>query len=328
MSFPPAQYAVSDSGTLAYIPGVVRLATRFLVWVGRDGSEEQLAAEPRGYSYPRISPDGQRAAVVGDNGILVWDFRLETLTRLTVDPLGDNYPVWTSDGERIAYRSDEDVYWKASNNTGSAELLVENPGEGDASPYFFSPDGNTLVFREQTLGQGRGALENLGMISLEDDAEPVWLLRSEFTERNAVLSPNGLYIAYQSNESGRFEVFVSPFPNFEDDRVQISNSGGEDPLWSPDGRELFYLEPGSPARLMVMSVETELDFTPGDRRLLLNWPYAVVGDGRNFDIAPDGDRFLAISLRPIEEYGADTTVPKINIVLNWFEELKARVPVP
>jgi len=317
-----AYFSLSRDGHLAYIAASPRDVGLTLVWVDRNGSEQLLDSEPRRYRYPRVSPDGRRAAVVTNEGIAVWDFRLETLTSLTVDPRGDNYPVWTPQGDRIAYRSDNDVYWKAANNTGAAELLVKNPGQGDASPYLFTPDGQTLVFREQvgTLGDS----ENLGMIGLEADAEPVWLLRSEFTERNAVLSPNGRWIAYQSDRTGRFQVYVSPFPNFEDDRLQISNAGGVDPVWSPDGRELFYLEQDPLPRLMVMPVETDSEFVPGDRRALIDWPYSDSGDGRNFDISPDGQRFLAV--RPVDPDAAGLG-SEIIVVLNWFEELKTRVPV-
>jgi len=163
------------------------------------------------------------------------------------------------------------------------------------------------------------------MIGLEADAEPVWLLRSEFTERNAVLSPNGRWLAYQSDRTGRFQVYVSPFPNFEDDRLQISNAGGVDPLWSPDGRELFYLEQEDRSpRLMVMPVQTDPDFVPGDRRPLIDWPYMDGGDGRNYDVSPDGQRFLAV--RAVDPAAA-ALGSEIVVVLNWIEELKTRVPV-
>jgi len=317
-----AFFGLSRDGHLAYIAASRREVALALVWVDRNGNEQVLDAQPRRYRYPRVSPDGRRAAATTNEGIVVWDFRLETLTSLTVDPRGDNYPVWTPAGDRIAYRSDNDVYWKAANNTGVAELLVRNPGQGDASPYLFTPDGQTLVFREQ-LSRIDGS-ENLGMIGLEAGAEPVWLLRSEFTERNAVLSPNGRWLAYQSDRTGgRHEVYVSPFPNFEDDRIQISNAGGVDPVWSPDGRELFYLEQDSSPRLMVMPVQTDPEFVPGERRPLIDWPYFDGGDGRNFDVSPDGQRFLAV--RPVDPDAAGIG-SEIVVVLNWIEDLKARVP--
>ena len=323
-----ANYGFSDRGTLIYVPGSAAGTLRTLTWVDRSGNEERLVAEPRNYIYPRISPDGGRVALDlrdEDNDIWIWDFVRGTLTRFTFGPEGDFYPVWTADGERVAFGSGGVFVWKASDNTGSLEQLGGNLGEGSESPnpYFFSLEGTQLVFREQ---EHPDTFDNIGMISIEEGSEPEWLLRSEFNERNAELSPDGRWMAYQSDESGQYEIYVRPFPNVEDGRWQVSNAGGIHPLWSRDGRELFYLA-GPPARLMVVPVQTDPTFVPENPQELLEWPYSTLGEGRTYDVSPDGQRFLAINTVPLET-DADASPPQINVVLHWFEELKERVPVP
>jgi len=322
-----ANYGFSDRGTLIYVPGSALGTPRTLTWVDRSGSEERLVAEPRMYFYPRISPDGGRVALDvrdEDDDIWIWDFVRETLTRFTFGPESDTYPVWTADGESVAFESEGVFVWKASDNTGSLEQLDGNLEEGSDTPnlYFFSLEGTELVFREQDHPD---TLDNIGMISIEEGSEPEWLLRSEFNERNAELSPNGRWMAYESNESGQAEIYVRPFPNVEDGRWQISNAGGGDPLWSRDGRELFYVERPAPFHLMVVPVQTDPTFVPENPQELLDWPYSRLGDGRNYDVSPDGQRFLAITNVPLET-DADASSPHINIGLNWFEELKRLVP--
>ena len=186
-----ANYGFSDRGTLIYVPGSAVRTLQTLTWVDRSGNEERLVAEPRDYFYPRISPDGGRVALDlrdEDDDIWIWDFVRGTLTRFTFGPESDTYPVWTADGERVAFESGGVFVWKASDNTGSLEQLGGNLGEGRSTPnpYFFSLEGTELVFREQNHPD---TLDNIGMISMEGGSEPEWLLRSEFNERNAELSP-------------------------------------------------------------------------------------------------------------------------------------------
>ena len=324
-----ANYGFSDRGTLVYVGGSAPGLGRSLIWVDRLGNEERIEAEPRTYLYPRISPDGGRVALDlrdEENDIWIWDFVRGTLTRFTFGPESDTYPVWTADGERVAFESGGVFVWKSSDNTGSLEQLGGNLGEGSEtpSPYFFSLAGTELVFREEDHPD---TLDNIGMISIEEGSEPQWLLRSEFNERNAELSPDGRWMAYQSDESGQYEIYVRPFPNVEDGRWQVSNAGGADPLWSRDGRELFYVEYPAPFHLMVVPVQTDPTFVPENPQELLDWPYSRLGEGRSYDVSPDGQRFLAITRLPLET-DADASPPHINIVLNWFEELKERVPVP
>jgi hypothetical protein len=329
LASPYAQFSVSRSGTLAYIPGgATSFMERDLVWVGRDGSEEAISAQPGEYNYARISPDGRRAALDarGDNSdILIWNFGLETLSRLTAAESSQEYPLWSDDGASIFYMSDGDVYVKAASGAGSEQLVLENPGAGvTADPYFLTPDG-ALVFREQEAPETD---DDIGMIALESGAELTWLLDSPFIERNAVLSPNGRWMAYQSDETGRFEVYVRPFPMVDDDLIQISTAGGMYPLWARDGRELFYMQPGFPNQMMVMTVETGDGFVPGRRTTLIDdWPYFTGGEGRNYDVSPDGQRFLAVRILPTDAEDAQLGALRVNVVVNWANELRERVPV-
>ena len=267
-----AQFSVSDTGALVYVTGSA-LAVRTVVWVDRDGREEALAAEPRAYVYPRIFPDGGRLAVFlpdQEHDIWIWDFAHETLTRLTLAPGQDLNPVWTPDGRQVAFASDRDgtpnLYLKAADGTGAVERLTES--ENQQFPYAFTPDGRQLVFLEMDEQD-----YDLVVLSLEGSPEP--LLATEFSERNGEISPDGLWLAYESNASGQYEIYVRPFPNVEDGQWLISRGGGARPLWAPDGRELFYLTPGR--RLMAVGVQTEPSFAPGAAEEVFGGYYAPGG---------------------------------------------------
>ena len=312
-------FDIAADGSLAYLKSDVGVNAHSLVWVDREGNEEAIAAEPNFYSYSRISPDGRRVALdTLGQGIWIWDFFQETLTRFTLGRVLDRNPIWTSDGERIAYRSDQSIVWETSDNAGSAELIAE----GARLPSFFSAAGTELVFGESG---------DIGTISIGGDSEPTWLLQEGFDELNAALSSDGRWMPYQSNESGEFEIYVRPFPDVGTGREPVSNAGGTHPLWSRDGNELFYLEPGPPVRLMSVTVETEPSFSFSNREALVDWPYRPneisTSTDRPYDVDVDGQRFIAI--KPIVT-DADGNAPafQIHVVLNWFEELKERVSVP
>ena len=315
-----AHFSVSDTGSLVYVPDFAP-ENRTLVWVDRGGREEPLSAEPRLYTYPRISPDGSQLALdVRDreNDIWIWHFDRETLTRFTFDPGSEQYPVWTPDGRHVAYSSDHDgprnVYWKSADGTGSVEQLTES--ERATFPYAFSPDGDRLVFR-----RSGGSAADVGVFSRDGPSE--LLLATEHSEMNAEISPDGNFLAYESDESGRFEIYVRPFPSVDDGRWQVSAGGGTRPLWAPNGRELFYLAPQG--ELMARPVRTEPNFTFGNAEMLLQGRIYVRGGdtpGRTYDISPDGKRFLMI--KNADDDG--TSDPKLILVENWNEELKRLVP--
>ena len=330
-------YAISDSGTLAYIPAISSGAAmrRTLFWVNRAGKEDPLSAAPNAYVSFRISPDGKRVALhvisTPKGSIWIWDIARESLTRLTFDDAIENTdPIWSVDGKRIVYSSSREstflgkgaIYAKAADGTGEAEKIVSSPGRG-LFPKSWSKDGKSLVVWEFTpSSQG----QDIGMISMEGDHVRKPLLQEKYVEKDPMVSPDGRWMAYASNESGKYEVYVRPFPDVNNGKWQVSTSGGNTPLWSPDGRELYYhIEDAA----MAVPVETGPAFNHGKPKVLFQLKTYIRASGINmsdwtyWDISPDGKRFLMWK----ETDAAAEGPRKINIVLNWLEELKEKVPV-
>lgn len=326
-------FAVSDMGTLVYIPETGSGSTRpelgrTLVWVNRQGIEEKLDAAPNYYQYPKISPDGTRVALTiieknGNSNIWIWDLALKILMRLTFDNRSD-FPLWTLDGNRIAFYSTPIVYWKASNGTGEIEQIGSVPSRL-IIPMSWSADGKTIVTQEVD-----GTFNvDIGTLSIKGDHARKLLLKEDYVEGDPRVSPDGRWLAYTSIESGKHEVYVRPFPDVEKGKWQVSSSGGNSPLWSPDGRELFYLTGQSTAdTAMRVAVETQPTFKSGKPELLFKstnigfYPTDVIP----WDIHPDGKRFLMIK-QPQNAASPEAATPqRIVIVMNWFEELKQRVP--
>jgi serine/threonine protein kinase len=328
-------YAVSSSGTLAYIPEPSGGAQgrRTLVWVNREGKEEPLSIPPNAYYVFRISPDGKRVALhvasVPKGHLWIWDVVRETLTRLTFDEDADNCdPLWTLDGKRIVYTSSReniflgngDICWKAADGTGEAEKLASSPSGRALFPRSWSRDGKSLVVWEYAPTSNQ---VDIGMITMEGDHARKPLLQEKYSVKDPRVSPEGRWMAYASNESGKYEVYVRPFPDVNKGKWQVSTSGGNTPLWSPDGREIYYRS-GDAA--MAVPVETEPTFKPGKPAVLFRGTNVSsrgidVADFTYWDINPDGKRFLMLEDAAVEG------PRKINIVLNWLEELKQRVPV-
>jgi Tol biopolymer transport system component len=323
-------YAISDAGTLVYVPqitstGLDSAKGRTLVWVDRTGHEEPLPAPSNAYAWPKISPDGTRVALtIRDTGgydIWIWDLARKTMTRLTFDRKNNQISIWTPDGKRIVYLSLREgvkgsVYWKAADGTGEDEKLGSAPNRL-LVPSCFAKDGKTLVMTELLSNEiaGIGTLSMVG-----DRARKPLLQHEEYSEAMPNISPDGRWMAYASTESGKLDVYVRPFPEVNKGRWQVSTNGGGSPLWSPNGRELFYLTTDS---AMAVSVKTEPTFSLGTPKTLFRLTNVVNNpmEGTQWDISPDGERFLIMK-------GAGAEAPrKINIVLNWLEELKQRVPV-
>jgi serine/threonine-protein kinase len=304
-------------------------ARRTLVWVDRQGREAPITAPERGYVYPRLSPDGTRVALsISDQGtnIWVWDLSRETLTRITFGRDTNQYPAWMPDGRRLLFGSggpggfESNVFWQAADGAGSAEQLTQSTKS--VIPSSVSPDGSRVVLREGTRTY------DLALLQLFKERRTEPLVRTAFTELNAEISPDGRWLAYESNESGQREVYVRPFPNVADGRWQVSTGGGTRPLWARSGQELFYLAiSGEDVTLMSVRVERRAAWAAGTPTKLFSGPFfhtpEALGEGRTYDVAPDGGRFLMIK----EDNGSDRIARHDIIVVQHFdEELKRLVP--
>jgi serine/threonine-protein kinase len=329
------QYAVSDSGTLAYVlmtETFIATAPRILVWVDRNGKEEPLTAPVNAYFNPRISPDGTKVALsiltAGHRDIWIWDLIHKTLARLTFDGRANASPLWTPDGKRITFFSYREgrfsLCWKSADGAGKDELLGTLP---DLIPFpaSWSDNGKTLVLTEWNTGAVRF---DIGMLSMEGDRKWKALLNENYDEAQPQISPDGRWMVYTSKESGQNQIYVRPFPDVNAGRWQISTSGGDSPLWSRDSREVFYRNGDE---VMAVSVKTAPTFSFETPRVLFRGTYVSNvfrfpnDDFDTWDISPDGKRFLMI--KEVGSISSEAAGPrKINIVLNWFEELKQRVP--
>ncbi|HEU5256867.1 MAG TPA: hypothetical protein VFU28_12805 [Vicinamibacterales bacterium] len=338
-----ADAVVASDGTLAYVSGGASGAgaARTLVWVDRHGGETQIPAPPRPYLYPRLSPDGTRVVVHSvdqDLDLWLWDLALATLTRLTFERGGDQNPVWTPDGKELIYTSTrngtQNIYVQAADGTGSAIRLTDSRNQ--QVPTAITADGTRIVFYEQSR-PGQRDLRLLTLTPMRATAakgrgEPVesprveTLLETPFESRGGVVSPDGRWLAYESNSTGRFEIYVRPFPNVGAGQWQVSNAGGVQPLWAHSGRELFFIAPDG-ALMTVPADPRGSAWSAGSPMKLIEGRYyngAGLTIGREYDVSPDDQRFLMI-----KEGGASdqTAAPgSLIVVLNWIEELKRLVP--
>jgi eukaryotic-like serine/threonine-protein kinase len=257
-----AHVAISRTGTLAYVTGsFADSGPRTLVWVDRAGREEPVAGSPdRSYVYPRLSPNGNHVALtVGDQDrdIWIWDFTRKNLRRFTTDPATDRYAIWTPDGKRIAFGSlrggEAGTWWQAADGTGIPERLAGFPINrfGNFVPTTISPDGSRLV--ATATGPGTAGQTDLWMLNLTGDPRLGPLLATTAMERNAEISPDGRWMAYESGDVSRVDVWVRPFPDVQGGRWQVSTEGGSQPLWARSGKELFFRDPSG----ALMSVPVE-----------------------------------------------------------------------
>ncbi len=312
------------SGSLVYVPSGVELGSRMLFWVDRQGMAQPVEETARRFwPHPRLSPDGRRLAIsIRDvkNVDHLWLHELDrrTWARLTFE--GDNEkPIWTPDGKRIIFMSSRadalaQVFSMSADGSGQAEQLTKGAYR---VPTSLSPDGISLVFRQR----GDDGSWDIGTVSLEGERHPEILLATPFDEHNGMISPDNRRLAYVSNESGADEVYVTSFPK-TGGKWPISTEGGTEPMWSPDGKELFYR---NGEKMMVVAISTEPDFTPGKPTLSFEGEYSASTDvgapSSNYDVTADGQRFVMVG-RP-----AQSARTRLNVVLNWFDELKRLAPV-
>jgi Tol biopolymer transport system component len=314
-----AIFSVSSGGILAYQGGELTGGVH-LLWFDRSGKPTGVIGEPMMYSFARLSPDGQRLVVqisdlrTGNADLWIYDVTRGIMTRFTYDPSLDAFPVWSPDGTRIAFSSNRKgrfhVFARASNGVGPEEILIEEP-DADARPISWSRDGRYITFmRRQVKGPTRG---DIWILPLFGDRKPFPFLQSEFEEASAEFSPDERFIAYVSNESGRNEVYVAPFPG-GGGKWQVSTAGGTAPKWRSDGLELFYMAPDS----RVMSAEIR----PQKTRLEIGavrplFPTrSIRSQARSYDTSADGKRFLIIT-----ESEQASSEP-ITLVVNWAADLR------
>lgn len=308
----PAHYAVANNGSLVYVPAVTQQTELQPVWVDATGQAEALPLNPGDYHSMRMSPDGTRVVFDvrdGDNSdIWLLDVTHGTAIPLTSDGHSNN-PVWTADSKRIVFVSQGKLFCQAAKSGTQAQQLAEL--KNATYPACCSPDGKKVLVRTGGLGT------DVWVFPLENTQEtrPVPFIERDNHQRNAVWSPDGTLVAYCSDELGSWEVYVEPYPG-PGPKVRVSAEGGSQPVWSPNGKELYYRRDG---KVIAVIVETEPEFKTGESRELFEGNYVGCRICQSYDVAPDG-RFLMI--RDPQE----PAVLQINVVLNWFEELKRLVP--
>jgi serine/threonine-protein kinase len=331
------QFDIANDGTLAYIRNVSGVTTdyfmdpRTLVWVDRAGRTTPVGAPPRSYTYLALSPDGTRVALdIRDQQFDAWilDLERETepLRQLTFDPGVNRGVVWSADGQRIAFSrplgDGEEVYWQAADGAGVPAALTRGSGF-PAFPVDFTPDGAALLYTTS------GAPRRTYMVPVAGGAGTL-LLGGPASEGSPAISPDGRWLAYVSDESGTFEVYVRPFPDVAaGQRWQISSGGGYHPQWSRDSGELFYLKGSEPTVAMVaVPFESGETFRHRAAVELFRGEFVVGGPVIGPDVyavSADGQRFLMIERQRAAE--TQNVRPDIVIVQNWFEELRRLVPV-
>jgi Tol biopolymer transport system component len=317
-----AQYDVSDNGTLVYVEGGTGTQKYELVRTDRRGAATSLTGDLQTFVEPRFSPDGRHLAVQILTGPTsdswVYDLERGTATRLTFNPGNDAVPVWSPDGASIVFSSDKEgaasLYRKQADGSGDEERLTTAAG-GAQWVSSWSPDGRFLLYTEVNTPTGN----DIVYLPLDGDRKPVPFLATEFSEAEGAFSPDGRWVAYQSEDSARSEVFVRPFPP-RGGKWQISVDGGTHPRWSKSGKELFFRNGNS---VMVVEVDITGDALRAATPVkLFEGPFqqATIGGSTyaDWDVSPDGQSFVL--LRGENRLAVPDHVV---IVLNWFDELAA-----
>ena len=306
------QFAVSRSGSLVYVPGGFTPALRQLAWVDRKGHEQTIVAPPNNYQQPRLSPDGTRLAVSVGANISIWSFATDTLMRLTNDAAVQYNLAWTPDGRSVVYDSNDgsgiQILRRSADATGRAEVIASAPA---GFPEIVSRDGTFLIYHPP---------ERVAMLL---PLKPKGTARPLLPDVNgqvsdAEISPDGRWIVYESNESGRFEVSVRPFPAVDTGRWQVSSNGGQHPLWSRDGRELFFI--AADGMMMSVPLEPGATFRHGKPVSLFPAGHYYVNVARNYDVSPDGKRFYMV-----KNAAGPGTRPSMIVVTRWFDEVRTKV---
>ena len=326
-----AHFSVSNTGSLVFVPGPTSISSEQLdlALIDRNGTSKPLMLSPGAYEYPRLSPDGKRIAFGSDDGknAIVWVYDVSGATSIRALTLGgrNRVPVWSADGEHVAFQSDREgdlgIFWQRADGTTAAERLTKPDRDVAHVPESWSPDGKTLLF-----SVAKDSSYSLAALSLPDKkVTPLDGIKSPFPPA-AVFSPDGKWMAFTMAEPGVLggSLFVQPFPA-TGARYPISTGAGIHPTWAPDGRELFYGASAGPSMIAV-SVTARPTFTFGNP-VPVPRPFVERGPTfeRNHDITLDG-KFIGIVAAGRNTPSGALAAPQIQVVLNWSEELKQRVP--
>jgi Tol biopolymer transport system component len=326
-----AQFAVSENGTLVYLPGKSANDEPAISWMDPSGKTTTLLAKPTNWGNPQFSPDGRRLAVdIIDGASDVWIYEMgrDTLSRLTFDVGPDNRPVWTPDGRRVVFRSRRDnssadnLYWQRADGVGDVQRLTES--RYSQQPGSWHPSGKFLAFSQESEQTN----PDIWILPIDGDEATGWkpgtptvFLNTSFIEREPMFSPDGRYLAYESNDAGPFEVYVRPFPG-PGGKWQVSTRGGTFPMWSRTRPELFfainqqimvapYIVEGESFRAAQPRLWTEPRFLPRP------------GGRKSFDLHPDGNR---VALAAVPQTQTTIKQDKLVFVFSFFDELRRIAP--
>jgi serine/threonine-protein kinase len=326
-----ANYGISDgTGSLVHFAGHSATQAVSISWMDREGKFTPLRKAPGNYYDLVFSPDGKRLAMdIGDGAktdIWVYELERDILTRLTFGGT-NHFPFWTPDAKRIVYSSQDkggplNLWWIRADGGGAPERLAKSNGAQLWAAW--RPDGKVMAFEQANPETN----DDVMTLSMEGDEKSGWkpgdpapFVNSGFYEGEPAFSPDGRWLAHPSNESGRFEVYVRPFPG-PGSKWQISTGGGVNPEWSPNGKELFYKTVDG--KIMVVTYRVSGDsFHAEAPQLWSSGQLTSIRDSHNFTLHPDGKRFAVLTALDTEK---TPEANKINIVLNWLEDLKRRVP--
>jgi serine/threonine protein kinase len=309
-----ALYDVSSNGDLVFVGSGSKALQNHLVWRELDGKAHEIPLPPNFYQAPRISPDGREVAVTvrnPDPDIWIFNIARGTLRRISFAPGEDEIPAWSPDGKRLAYASNSrhQLSWVPADGSAEEEQLA--PVNSHVHIGSWSRDGKLLIYESLSKTTNR----EIWVLPIQGDRKPYPYLQTNFDLRSPVLSPDGQWLAYQSDESGQSEIYVQKFPG-PGGKTQISTEGGTSPVWAKNGLELFYR---NKEKQMVVSISTYGVFAAGNPRVLFENPAWMWQSGPNYDVTPDGKRIISVEL------GEEVVSSPLHVVLNWKAEIADRL---
>jgi Tol biopolymer transport system component len=331
-----AAFAVSESGTLVYVPRAASLPVRSLVFVDRGGQARLVSETRAAYEHPRFSKDGRRivVAIASDNGSDIWIYELDGGRRTVLTRGGVNrFPIWAPDGLHVTFQSARSgsatLYSRSLDAVGEPEPLIRLSDSSGAArslagvlpgtvplftasnphvPMSWAPSDKSLAFDERKPSAERD------IWILPPQGDPTPFLMTPFDEFAPAFSPDGKWLAYVSDESGRAEVYVQPYPG-PGAKWAVSTDGGTEPAWSKDGSELYFRHRD---QLVAVAIPAGTEFRAGRSSSLFESRYETIEGARDYDVSPEGKGFVMIRSEGAAEPG------RINVVLKWFSELRSR----